>query len=194
LKGAANGEVEKQRDETGGECTHVRSGENGDGMRDAEAFEIARNDPDGNDKEGSESEAEVDSVDERGVAVLATARTERLRNKSVQANEEALTEKGEYQEEAGADADGADGFGAVGKTADHHGVNDGHAHPADFGEDERESEAEGGTEFVAENGEEGHGEFRKISDIGYLISGSGWEREGTTREQRLAAARHCPTF
>jgi hypothetical protein len=128
------------------------------------------------------------------VAIFALASTEGLGHEGVQANEETFTEKGEDDEEAGADADGADGFGAVGKTADHHGVNDGHAHPADFGEDERESEAEGGTEFVAENGEEGHGEFRKISDIGYLISGSGWEREGTTREQRLAAARHCPTF
>src|ERR1700757_2568304 len=152
-------------------------------MRDAEAFEVARDDPDRDDEERSDGKAEVDTVDERGVAVFATAGAERLRDECVQANEEAFSEEGEDEEEAGTDADRADGFGAVRETADHHGVNDDHAHPADFGEDERKSEVEGRTEFAAEDREEGHGEFRKISDIGCRISGSGWEGEEEEKER-----------
>src|SRR5947208_1896547 len=48
-----------------------------------------------------------------------------------------------------ADAYRADGAGAVGKVADHDGVHDAHAHPADFGKDQRQCKADGGTKFVA---------------------------------------------
>ena len=70
-------------------------------------------------------------------AVFGVARAEGLRDESVEADEEAFAEEGEYEEQAGTDADGGDGLGAVGKAADKHGVFDGHADPADFGEDER---------------------------------------------------------
>ena len=73
-----------------------------------------------------------------------------LGDKGVEADEETFTKEGEDDEENGDEADGADGLGAVGKAADHHGVHDDHAHPADFGEDEREGEAQGGAEFAAE--------------------------------------------
>ena len=164
LECATDSEVEKERNETGGKRAHVRSGEDGDGMGDAEAFEVKRNDPNGNGEEGSDGEAEINAVDERAVAVFALASAEGLGDEGVEADEEAFAEEGEDEEEAGADADGADGFGAVGETADHHGVDDDHAHPADFGEDERKGEAERGTEFVAEDGEEGHGRSKKISE------------------------------
>ena len=172
LKGAADGEVEEERNEAGGESAHVGSSEDGDGMGDAEAFEVTGNDPNGDGQEGSDGEAEIDAVDERGVAVFAMAGAEGLGDEGVQADEQAFTKEGEDDEEAGADADGADGFGAVGETTDHHGVHDDHAHPADFGEDERKGEEQGGAKFVAEDGEEGHG-LKKISDIGYQISGGG---------------------
>jgi len=103
------------------------------------------------------------------VAVFAAARAEGLRDESVEADEQAFAKKGEDDEEAGADADRADGLCAVGKATDHHGVDDDHAHPTDFGEDERESKTEGGAKLGAEDGEEGHGEERRyqISVIGY---------------------------
>ena len=164
LESATNSEVEEERDETGGKRTHVGSGEDGDGMGDAEAFEVKRNDPNGDGEEGSDGKAEIEAVDERAVAVFALASTEGLGHEGIEADEEAFAEEGEDDEEAGADADGADGFGAVGEAADHHGVHDDHAHPADFGEDERKGEAERGTEFVAEDGEEGHGGSKKISE------------------------------
>ena len=158
LERAANGEIEEEGNESGGEGAHIGSGEDGDGVGDAEAFEIAGQDPDGNGEERGDGEAEIDAVDERGVAVFAMAGAEGLRDEGVQADEKAFAEEGEDDEEAGGDADGADGFGGIGKAADHHGVHDDHAHPADFGEDERKSEAEGGAKFAAEDGEEGHGE------------------------------------
>jgi len=80
-----------------------------------------------------------------------------LRDERVQADEEALAEEGEDDEDTGRDADRTDGFCAVGETTDHHGVHDDHAHPADFGEDERKSKAESRAEFGAEDGKEGHG-------------------------------------
>ena len=101
LEGAANGEIEKQGDEAGGECAHVGSGEDGDRMGDAEALEIAGKDPDGNGEKRGDGEAEVDAVDERGVAIFAAAGTEGLRDEGVQADEEAFTEEGEDDEEAG---------------------------------------------------------------------------------------------
>ena len=107
--------------------------------------------------EGRDSEAEVNAVDERGVAIFAAAGAEGLGDERVQADKEAFTEKGEDDEDAGGDADGADGFGAVRKAADHHGVYDDHAHPTDFGEDEREGQVKSGAKFAAEDGEEGHG-------------------------------------
>jgi len=49
------------------------------------------------------------------------AGAEGLGDQGVEADEEAFTEKGEDDEDAGADADGTDGLGAIWKAADHHG-------------------------------------------------------------------------
>jgi hypothetical protein len=68
---------------------------------------------------------------------LAAASSEGLGDEGVEADEEAFAEEGKDKEEAGADADGGDGLGTVGEAADHHGVHDCHADPADFGQDER---------------------------------------------------------
>ncbi len=38
-----------------------------------------------------------------------------------------------------------------GKMADHDGVNDGHAHPAEFGEHQRQGEAQRGGKFFAKS-------------------------------------------
>lgn len=95
------------------------------------------------------------------MAVFTTARAERLRDKRVQADQDAFTEKGEDDEEAGSNADSADGFCRVREAANHHGVHDDHAHPADFGQDERESEAQSGAKFAPKDGGEGHEHERR---------------------------------
>ena len=158
LEGAADGEVEKEGKKPGGESAHIGSGENRNVVGDAEAFEVERDEPDRKGQERSDREAEVNAVEERAVAVFAASGSEGLRDESVEADQEAFTKKGEDQEEAGADTDGSDGLGAVGEPADHHSVNDDHAHPTDFGEDEWEGEAERGAEFGTKGVKEGHRE------------------------------------
>src|SRR5579885_1030989 len=88
------------------------------------------------------------------MTILAPARAKGVGNQRVQSDEKASTEKGQHVEEIGADADGADGGGAVRQAADHHGVPDAHGHPADFGENQREGEAEGWAELGAEDVDE----------------------------------------
>jgi hypothetical protein len=150
LQGAADGEVEQQREEADRERAHVREGEDRNLGVNAHAPKIERDVPDGDGEDGCERKAEVDAVDEGAMAVLAVARAEGLGDQGVEADEKTFAEKGEDDEDAGADADGADGLGAIWEAADHHGVHDHHAHPAKFGEDEREGEAERGREFAAE--------------------------------------------
>jgi hypothetical protein len=156
LEGATNSEVQEEGEESGRERAHVRSGEDGDGVRNAEALKVTRKDPDGNGEKGCDSEAEVDAVDQGAVAILATARAKGLRHQGVQSDEDPFAEESEDDEEARGDADRSDRLSRVGKAADHHGVYNHHAHPADFGKDEWKGEAKGGAEFAAEDGEEGH--------------------------------------
>lgn len=126
-------------------------------MGNAETLEIVGQDPDRDGEERRNGEAEVDAVDERSVAVFAMTGAKGLGDQGVQTDEDAFAKESKDNEEAGTDADGTNGFGAVGEAADHHGVDDDHAHPADFGEDKREGEMQGGTEFGTEDWEEGHG-------------------------------------
>jgi len=133
LEGAANGEVEKEREKASAEGVHVGNGEDDDAGVDAHAMEVEREIPDGKEEKGKDRKAEVNAVDEGAVAVFAMAGTEGLGDEGVEADEKTLTEKGKDDEDAGADADGANGLGAVGEAADHHGVHDDHAHPADLG-------------------------------------------------------------
>jgi len=117
---------------------HVGAGEDSDIGGDAEAVEEIGEKPNGGEEHWCQGEAEVDAVDERVEAVIAAASAEGLRDEGVEADEDAFAEEGEDQEEAGTDADGGDGLSAVGETADKHGVFNGHADPADFGQDERD--------------------------------------------------------
>ncbi len=127
-----------------------------------DAVEKSAKEKNGKGQEGRHEQGEIDTVDQRTVTVFAVAGTEGLRDKRVEADEDAFTTEGENVEEIGADGYGADGHGAVGKAADHHGVDDAHAHPADFGEDEREGEAESGAEFGTEGGEGEHGSVERV--------------------------------
>src|SRR6202789_2142974 len=57
-------------------------------------------------------------------------------------------------EQNAAEADGADGFGAMSLATDHHGIDDGHGHPAEFGEDERDGQTQHGARFFGDVVEE----------------------------------------
>ena len=96
------------------------------------------------------------------MAVFAMAGAEGLGNESVETDENAFTEEDENDIDAGADADGGDRGGAGRKPADHHGIDDDHAHPTDFGEDEREGETQGGAKFGAEGGEGEHESVERV--------------------------------
>ena len=181
LQGATDCEVEKEGDESGGKSAHVGRCKDGDGVGDAEAFVIVGENPYRDGEKGSDGEAEVDAIEERGVAVFAMTCAERLGDEGVQADKDAFAKESEDDEQAGGDADGTNGFGAVREAADHHSVDDDHAHPADFGEDERESETKGGAELVAEDRHEGHrveGRRYQISVVRYQEA-DGAERQGT---------------
>jgi len=156
LEGAADGEVEQQREEADGEGAHVGEGKDRDLGVNAHAPEVEREVPDGDGEDGRERKAEVDAVDKGAMAVLAMAGAEGLGDEGIESDEKTFTEEGEDDEDAGADADGTNGLGAIGEAADHHGVHDDHAHPAEFGENEREGKAKRGREFAAEWGKREH--------------------------------------
>jgi len=129
---------------------------------DAEFFKVSGENPNRDGKKWGDGEAEVDAIDEGAMTIFAMAGTEGLRDQGIESNENSFGEKGKDDEETGSDADGADGLGGVGEAPDHHGVDDHHTHPADLGEDEREGEAEGGSKFAAEDGDEGHGQSDRL--------------------------------
>lgn len=91
------------------------------------------------------------------MTVLTTAGTESLGNEGVETDKDSFAEKRKNDKQARGDADSSDGFGGVRKAADHHGVDDHHAHPTDLGEDKRKREAESGPEFALKDRQEGHG-------------------------------------
>ena len=76
---------------------------------------------------------------------------ESLGHESIEAEEETFTEERQHHEDSGTKADRAHGDRAVGQAADHHGVDDGHAHPAEFSEDQRKGEPERGAHFCAQS-------------------------------------------
>ena len=84
------------------------------------------------------------------MAVFALSGAEGLRDQGVETDQQTFAEKRQHNKDVGAEADCAHGDGAVRKLADHHGVHDGHAHPAEFGEDERKREVNRWAQFARE--------------------------------------------
>ena len=100
------------------------------------------------------------------MAILNLAGAERLRNKSVQAEKKAASKQCEDDEKIRAEADGAHGNRAVRQMANHYRVDDRHAHPAEFCEDKRQRQTDGGSQFDAECLQSDHsrsGEFRECT-------------------------------
>ena len=85
------------------------------------------------------------------MAIFALPGAEGLRNERVQANQYAAAKERDNIENAGADADGADGVGAVRLMTDHDGVDDAHGHPPDLGENKGQRQAQGGAHFGAKS-------------------------------------------
>ncbi len=152
MKGTAEGEIEKKRHEADGEGVHVGRGEQGHLRGNSKAEKEAGKQKGRDKQEGRKSETEVDAVHQGVVAVVRTAGAEGLGDEGVQADEESFAEKDEDEIEAGGNADGGDGLGAVSKAADHHGVLDGHGDPANLGQDKWESEIQRGSQLGAEGG------------------------------------------
>ena len=66
-----------------------------------------------------------------------------MRDESIEAEQQAAAKDGDAVVKALTQAGGPDGDGAVGQPSYHDGVHDAHAHPADFGDDERQGQAQG---------------------------------------------------
>src|SRR6266702_8820125 len=106
-------------------------------------------------------------MEKRTMAIFAPACTQSLRNKRVQANQKPPTKKRQHVNKKATQANGGDGHSAVGQAADHHGIHDGHAHPTEFGEDERNGKPQRGADFGAKCLQSDHGgTIRRMSVSG----------------------------
>src|SRR5260370_24843344 len=99
------------------------------------------------------------------MAIFALARAESLRNKCVQANQQTSTKKRQHVNKNATQANGGDGHSAAGQAADHHGVHDGHAHPPELSEDERNCEPQRGTDFGAKCLQSDHGRTIRATSV-----------------------------
>ncbi len=95
-------------------------------------------------------------MQKRTMAIFALACTESLRNKGVQANQKPSTKKRQHVNKNATQANGGDGHRAAGQAADHHGIHDRHAHPAELGENERDRQPQSGADLGAECVESNH--------------------------------------
>ena len=78
LQSAAEGEVEKKRNEAEGKGVHVGTGKDRDVRGDAQAIKKIGQEPDTDEEQRREGEAEVDAVDKGVEAVIEAAGTEGL--------------------------------------------------------------------------------------------------------------------
>src|SRR6266513_193479 len=113
--------------------------------------------PHGRGQNGGEGHAQVNTVEQGTMTVLAPARSESLRNQRVQSHEQAATEKSQDDKNVGAQTDRAHCGRTVGKPPYHHRIDDSHAHPAEFGEHKWNGEPQRGAEFGAKCLESDHG-------------------------------------
>ncbi len=113
--------------------------------------------PYGRSENRGERDAQVNTVDQGTMTVLALTGAESLRHESVESHKQSSAEERQDNEDVGAEAYRAHGGGAIGKMADHHGVHDGHTHPAEFGEHQRQGEVHRGREFFAKSFQADHG-------------------------------------
>ena len=85
------------------------------------------------------------------MAVFTFSSAESLGNEGVESDEQAAAKERENIKDIRADTDGTNGSGAIGKVADHDGIDDSHDHPAKFGENQWQSEMDSRAEFGAKS-------------------------------------------
>src|SRR5260221_1875021 len=129
---------------------HVGNREARDHGIDVKLLQERAEEPDRVHEQRRHDHAEVNAVDQGAMAIFTLTGAESLGDQSVQANEQTAAEECHHVENAGADADRADGIGTVGQVADHYSVDDTHRHPANLSEDERQCQAQGRAHFGAE--------------------------------------------
>src|SRR5580704_5158825 len=113
------------------------------------------------------------------MTVFPLACAKGLRDQSVQAQKQTAAEQGENDKDVRTQADGAHSGRTVGQMADHHGVHDGHAHPAEFGKDERNSQPQRGAKFGAKCLETDHGRTKREKSVK-----RGGEKEQTEAKEK----------
>src|SRR5712691_10251997 len=84
LDASSHREIQQKWQRPPGQSFGVRNSEGDDLRRDAGGAEQGSEEPDGHHQYGSKSQAEIDTVHERAMAVFATARAEGLSDQSVQ--------------------------------------------------------------------------------------------------------------
>ncbi len=149
LQVAAQGEVEQERGGSGVERLEEADGLGEDRGLDGQVVQGEGAGGDDGHQERGEQGGEDEAVEQPAVGVVELARAVGLRDVGVEAEQDAADAEGEGVVDDLGECGGGDGDGRVGQVADHDGVDDGHEHPAEFGEDERQGEREHGLDFVA---------------------------------------------
>jgi len=94
LHASPHGKIEQQRQRTPGHGFGIGDRESDDVRRDTRIAKQGIKEPDGRHEQRCEGQTEVDTVDERTMAILTLSRAEGLRNKSVQTDEKSTAEEG----------------------------------------------------------------------------------------------------
>lgn len=150
LQVAAEGEVEKKCRGAVVECAKKGDCSGEDGGVDGEAQHQGRGEQDDDDEYHGEACGEDEAVEEPTIGFVEFTRTVGLGEIGVEAEEDAGDTEGHGVVENLAECGGGDSECRVGRVPDHHGIDDAHAHPADFREDERKREEKQGPDLLSD--------------------------------------------
>ena len=145
LQVTAEGRVDEQRHRAPGERLEERRGLGQNGRMHAELAQRGITGKEQEHDQRAEDQAEVQSLNQPAVALLAPAGSESLRHQGVQAQEQPHAEDRHGEEERIAQADRADGNRT--EPADEDGIDDPHGHPAQLGQDHGAGQPEHGTKL-----------------------------------------------
>ena len=139
------------------------------------------------------AKARHDSIHQGVAGVLEIFAAEGLGYERVHAEQRPCGENCQHVVESFSQASCADGNSAIGQAPDHDGVDDAHAHPAQFGEGQRQCQAQRRHKLLAQTfyGHRGaHGAFLKWS------LNNNWSRPGRTQMLRAGVefvSQPCPS-
>src|SRR5882762_8424308 len=107
-------EIKQKGQRAPGHCLGIGDGHGNDVRCDARETKQWIEEPDWRHEERSKSDAEINAVQKRTMAIFAAARTESLRNKCVQANQKPAAKKRQHVNKNATQANGGNGHGAWG--------------------------------------------------------------------------------